>query len=144
MERLATLMHSALSTSVRHGGPAAPAIGDLFSLANAIASNVGGAVAIEDVQQRILAYSTLHEQPIDEDRRQGILGLEVPTGPENGSHYHELYSTNRVCRFTSGAASPRIAIAVRAASSCSGQWSSTPTVIWALGGDCPGRGGQPD
>jgi len=42
---------------------------------------VGGAAAIEDPYLRVLAYSTLPGQPIDEHRRQGILGLQVPLRP---------------------------------------------------------------
>src|SRR4051794_25017492 len=48
-------------------------VGDLFALANAIASLVGGAVTIEDPSSYLLAYSTL-DQPIDDARRQTILG----------------------------------------------------------------------
>ena len=39
------------------------AVGDLFALANAIAAMVGGATAIEDMRERVLAYSTLPGQP---------------------------------------------------------------------------------
>lgn len=48
-------------------------IRDLFALANAIAALVGGAVTIEDPRSTLLAYSNL-DQPIDEARRQTILG----------------------------------------------------------------------
>ena len=75
---LDALVSSALAAIARSAaGGGAPAVGDLFALANAIAGLVGGATAIEDPNQRILAYSTLPGQPIDEDRRQGILGLRV-------------------------------------------------------------------
>jgi len=46
---------------------------DLFSLANALAALLGGAVTIEDPSSSLLAYSNL-DQPIDEARRQTILG----------------------------------------------------------------------
>lgn len=51
---------------------------DLFSLANEIAYAVGGAVTIEDASDRVLAYSNLPHQEIDESRRKTILGREVP------------------------------------------------------------------
>jgi PucR C-terminal helix-turn-helix domain/GGDEF-like domain len=113
---LDALVSSALAAIARSGpGGTAPAMGDLFALANAIAAMVGGATAIEDPHQRILAYSTLPGQPIDDDRRQGILGLQVPFVPVNDAQYRELGRTTHVQRFTAGPGSmPRLAIAVRA------------------------------
>ncbi|MFD8864863.1 PucR family transcriptional regulator [Streptomyces sp. NPDC059590] len=91
------------------------ALGDLFSLANALAAAIGGATAIEDPRQRIFAYSTLPDQPVDEDRRQGILGLQVPDGPENSAQYRMLYRGPGVCRLPAvGDGLPRLAVAVRA------------------------------
>jgi hypothetical protein len=115
---LDALVSSALTAIARSAqAGAAPAVGDLFALANAIAAQVGGATAIEDPYQRILAYSTLPGQPIDEDRRQGILGLQVPYLPVNDAQYRELARTEQVCRFTAGPGSlPRLAVAVRAGS----------------------------
>jgi hypothetical protein len=126
---LDALVSSALAAIARSGpGGAAPALGDLFALANAIALLVGGATAIEDPNQRILAYSTLPDQPIDEDRRQGILGLLVPYLPVNEAQYRELARTAGVCRFTAGPGSmPRLAIAVRAGSELLGSiWVVDP------------------
>lgn len=50
---------------------------DLFSLANAIAAVVGGATSIEDRELRVVGYSNL-DQPIDDVRRDSILGRGVP------------------------------------------------------------------
>ena len=113
---LDALVSSALAAIGRSApGGGAPAVGDLFALANAVAGLVGGATAIEDPNQRILAYSTLPDQPIDEDRRQGILGLRVPYLPINEEQYRSLARASGVCRFTAGPGSlPRLAIAVRA------------------------------
>jgi antitoxin (DNA-binding transcriptional repressor) of toxin-antitoxin stability system len=113
---LDALVSSTLAATARTTqGATAPAVGDLFALANAIAAMVGGATSIEDPQLRILAYSTLPGQPIDEDRRQGILGLQVPDAPVNEAQYRKLARTTRVCRFTAGPGSlPRLAVAVRA------------------------------
>ncbi|MGH3050544.1 MAG: PucR family transcriptional regulator, partial [Gaiellaceae bacterium] len=55
-------------------GIAGVPMGDLFALANAIAGMVGGAVTIEDPVRRVLAFSTLSDQPIDAGRRRSILG----------------------------------------------------------------------
>lgn len=113
---LDALISSALTAAARAAqAGAAPATGDLFALANAIATQVGGAVSIEDPYLRVLAYSTLPGQPIDEHRRQGILGLQVPYVSVNDAQYLELGRSEQVCRFTAGPGSlPRLAIAVRA------------------------------
>jgi hypothetical protein len=91
------------------------AVGDLFSLAEAIADTVGGATAIEDFSQRILAYSSRDDQPIDDERRDGILGRQVPDLPENAEQYRRLYRSAGVVRYPPvppGYA--RLAVAVRA------------------------------
>jgi hypothetical protein len=126
---LDALVSSALAAIARSvQGGTVPAIGDLFALANAIAALVGGATAIEDPQRRILAYSTLPDQPIDEDRRQGILGLRVPDIPVNDAQYRELARTAGVCRFTADPGSiPRLAVAVRAGTELLGSiWVVNP------------------
>lgn len=114
--QLDALVSSALSASARsEPGASGPDTGDLFALANAIAASVGGATAIEDPHQRILAYSTLPDQPTDDDRRQGILGLRVPDLPVNQAQYRELHRSAGVCRFPAEpGALPRLAVAVRA------------------------------
>jgi PucR C-terminal helix-turn-helix domain/GGDEF-like domain len=127
---LDALVSAALAAIARTAqGSTAPAVGDLFALANAIAAMVGGATAIEDPRQRIMAYSTLPGQPIDEDRRQGILGLQVPYVPVNEAQYRELARTEQVCRFTAGPDSlPRLAVAVRAGGDLLGS-------IWVVDAD---------
>ncbi|GGN53310.1 transcriptional regulator [Streptomyces albiflavescens] len=106
-------------------------LGDLFALADAVATAVGGATAVEDPRQRILAYSTVPGQPVDEDRRQGILGLQVPTSPENSEQYRLLFAADGPVRLPAiggdsggprdpgdpgdpGGLLPRLAVAVRA------------------------------
>ena len=101
-------------------------VGDLFALANAIAAMVGGATAIEDLQTRVLAYSTLPDQPIDDTRRDGILGRQVPDLPDNAEAYASLFRASGAVRLP-GAMTPnlpgepavpvglaRLAVAVRA------------------------------
>jgi hypothetical protein len=99
--------------------PAAPGsgIGELFALADAVAAAVGGATAVEDPRQRILAYSTVPGQGVDEDRRQGILGLRVPKSPENSEQYRVLFAAQGPVRLPAlggGDPLPRLAAAVRA------------------------------
>ncbi|MGW4976387.1 PucR family transcriptional regulator [Streptomyces mirabilis] len=92
-------------------------LGDLFALADAVAAAVGGATAIEDPRQRILAYSTVAGQPVDEDRRTGILGLQVPGSPANSEQYRVLFAAGGVVRLPALEGSdnlPRLAVAVRA------------------------------
>ncbi|WP_430379450.1 PucR family transcriptional regulator [Streptomyces sp. B1-3] len=90
--------------------------GDLFALADAIAAATGGATAVEDPRRRILAYSTVPGQPVDEDRRQGILGLQVPTGAGDGEQYRTLFAAPAPLRLPAlrEGALPRLAMAVRA------------------------------
>ncbi|WP_105034584.1 PucR family transcriptional regulator [Cryobacterium aureum] len=82
-------------------------VGDLFALANAIAAMVGGATAIEDLQTRVLAYSTLPDQPIDDTRRDGILGRQVPDLPDNDEAYASLFRARGAVRLP-GAMTPNL------------------------------------
>lgn len=90
--------------------------GDLFALADAIAAATGGATAVEDPRQRILAYSTVPGQPVDDDRRQGILGLRVPVSLPNTEQYRTLFAAAGPVRLPAlrEGVLPRLAVAVRA------------------------------
>ena len=66
--------------------------GDLFDLANTVAAQAGGAIAIADPEQTILAYSTLPDQPIDETRRSSILSLQVPHSVETDNDYRRVHA----------------------------------------------------
>ncbi|MFI0773674.1 PucR family transcriptional regulator [Streptomyces sp. NPDC021212] len=92
------------------------ALGDLFSLAGAVAAAVGGATVIEDPRQSVLAYSTVPGQPVDEARRQGILGRQVPDSPENTEQYRTLFAARGPVRLAALGEGelPRLAVAVRA------------------------------
>lgn len=91
------------------------AVGDLFALANAIAAMVGGATAIEDMRERVLAYSTLPGQPIDEERRDGILGRQVPDLAPNAEQYAAMFRSSGAIRIPGlDGGLPRLAVAVRA------------------------------
>jgi len=124
-----TSLVTAVLDSATQAGPGAPAVGDLFALANAIAASVGGATAIEDFQQRILAYSNVPGQPTDAERREGILGRQVPDVPENPDQYRALYRARGVVRFgAEPPALPRVAVAVRAGTELLGS-------IWVVDAD---------
>lgn len=77
-------------------GIAGVPIGDLFALANAIAGMVGGAVTIEDPARRVLAFSTLGDQPIDAARRRSILGRQVPDSLGMRKLYRRVLETDGV------------------------------------------------
>jgi len=114
--QLDTLLESALGAVAEAGGaPTALGAGDLFALANAIAAMVGGATTIENLQEEVLAYSTLPDQPIDLDRQQGILGRQVPHLPENAAQYASVFRARGAVRIPgTGDAMGRMAVAVRA------------------------------
>lgn len=89
--------------------------GDLFDLANTVATQAGGAIAIADPEQTILAYSTLPEQPIDETRRSSILRLHVPHSAQNDLDYRRVHGArDAVDVATEDPLLRRTAIAVRA------------------------------
>ena len=91
--------------------------GDLFELANAVASLCGGAVAIADPEQTLLAYSTLPEQPIDDTRRKSILQLHVPHTEQNDRDYRRVHASREVVSVAPAEHSlTRSAVAMRAGS----------------------------
>ncbi|MEU6257747.1 helix-turn-helix domain-containing protein [Streptomyces sp. NPDC047043] len=110
-------VHLLLSSAIgARPAPSAGGLGDLFALADAVAAATGGATAVEDPRQRILAYSTVPGQPVDEDRRQGILGLQVPVSPANSEQYRVLFAAPGPVRLPAlrDGDLPRLAVAVRA------------------------------
>ncbi len=122
-------VHLMLASAI--GARSAPGcgLGDLFALADAIAAATGGATAVEDPRQRILAYSTVNGQPVDEDRRQGILGLQVPDTVENTDQVRLVFGSGgpvRLPPLTAGVL-PRLAVAVRAGGETLGS-------IWVVDG----------
>jgi hypothetical protein len=110
-------VHLLLSSAIgARPTPSAGGLGDLFALADAVAAATGGATAVEDPRQRILAYSTVPGQPVDEDRRQGILGLRVPVGAADTEQYRALFAAPGPLRLPAlrDGDLPRLAVAVRA------------------------------
>jgi hypothetical protein len=127
---LDALLSTALSAGAGGGTDPGEAEGDqLFSIANAVAAVVGGSVAIEDLAQHVLAYSSVPGQRIDELRRQGILDRLVPRGPHDVELYRRVMSADGVVRFPQlGPDLPRAAIAIRAGSLPLG-------TLWAIEGE---------
>jgi sugar diacid utilization regulator len=117
---LSELMTRAVRTLAHQSaapGLAGVPLGDLFALANAIAAMVGGAVSIEDPRGRVYAYSTLEDQPIDEVRRNVILGRQIVDTPGNKELYQRVFKTEGVVHsldLDDLPYQPRLAIAVRA------------------------------
>ena len=106
-------------------------MGDLFSLANAIAAMVGGAVTIEDNKARVLAYSNLEGQDIDEPRRSSILGRQVPDVPGVRATYQRLWKGDKVLRvdkIEGLSIFPRLAVPIRVAGEALGS-------IWVIEGN---------
>ena len=95
--------------------------GDLFDLANTVAAQAGGAIAIADPEQTILAYSTLPDQPIDETRRSSILSLQVPHSVETDNDYRRVHAAaDALDVATQDPSLRRTAIAIRAGDSVLG------------------------
>lgn len=136
-------LHTLLRTVQSAVGAAQPSalgdvpLGDLFALANAIAGFVGGAVTIEDHRSTVLAYSSTGD-PIDEARRDTILGRQVPTEwqarlREDGV-FRALWSNDEVLHVDYAETFPflrhRLVVAIRAGGEFLGS-------IWVAEGDQP-------
>ncbi|MEU7476678.1 helix-turn-helix domain-containing protein [Lentzea sp. NPDC042327] len=97
--------------------------GDLFALANAVASLISAPVTIEDRSSRVLAFSGRQEQA-DASRVQTILGRQVPARYsqllEARGVFRRLYRSDQPVYIADlpdddgGVCLPRVAVAVRA------------------------------
>lgn len=132
-------LYSLLRTAIisagtpRDADAAGVAVGDLFALADAVAVAVGGPVTIEDPHWRVLAYANL-DQPIDEARRQTILGRMPPAvwqrRLEEAGVAQALRRGQGVVHYEADGVAPRIAAAVRAGDEMLGS-------IWVAEGAAP-------
>jgi sugar diacid utilization regulator len=136
-------LHTLLRTARAAAGQASDAssgapVGDLFALANAVAAMVGGPSTIEDMQSTVLAYSSLDE-PIDEARRETILGHRIPDDwivrLRDDGIFRRLYTSRDPIiidyRDTIPGFATRLAVAIRAGDEVLGS-------IWVA--DAKGRG----
>jgi hypothetical protein len=130
--QLHTLLRTARSASSQRRTGGAP-LGDLFGLADAISSLVGGAVTVEDESSVVLAHSsTAH--PVDGARRDTILGRRVPAEWLARLHeqgvFRRLWSSDEVVRVSLDGIADRLAVPVRAGGEVLGS-------IWVQEGDRP-------
>lgn len=101
----------------------------LFVLANALGGTIGGSIAIEDLQQHVLAYSSIEGQKIDPLRERGILDRQVPDYPHHRAQYLQVLRDSGVSRFPALETEfPRAAVAIRAGDMPLG-------TIWAIEDD---------
>ena len=113
--RLDALLSAAIGVGIGTGSSLQA--GDMFSLANAVAGVLGGAVAIEDAARNVVAYSTLPDQRIDQVRSQGILARRIPDLPKHDQQYREVFAAPGIVHYPFDATTdefPRAAIPVRA------------------------------
>ena len=135
-------LHTLLRTTTAATAPpdestGAVPLGDLFGLANAIAAMVGGPTTIEDRESTVLAYSS-HDGPVDEHRRQTILGHRVPEEwrkrLQDDGVFRRLWTEPGPTRLAypdvEPSLRPRLAIAIRAGDEILGS-------IWVAEGDRP-------
>ena len=100
----------------------------LFALVNALGAIIGGSVALEDLEQHVLAYSSVEGQQIDPLRERGILDRRVPDYPHHRAQYLQVLQATGVVRFPPiDDELPRAAVAVRAGDLPMG-------TIWAIEG----------
>jgi hypothetical protein len=129
-----TRLHVLLSAACQHATNgrddrmSAVVIGDLFALANALAAIVGGAISIEDPHQNMLAYSSVPGQPIDEVRKDGILGRRVPAEFRLADLYERVRQSDTVEHVFLPGLRKRLAVAIRAGDEPIGS-------IWAVEGN---------
>jgi len=126
---LRTALTGASSGAASDRGAAGVPVGDLFALADAVAVAVGAPVTVEDPQWRVLAYSNLG-QPLDEPRRQTILGRVPPAEwqerIEAAGVMRRMRAGDGVVRFEHEDIEPRTAVPVRAGTELLGS-------IWTAG-----------
>ena len=113
-------VHAAVTSAIgaaglRTSATRASATDSLHEVANVVAAAFGGSVSIEDLDRRVLAYSSLPGQRIDAYREAGILQRVVPSKETDRQQYQRVYNTPGVVRFPeSGDELPRSVTAIRA------------------------------
>ncbi|WP_433170421.1 PucR family transcriptional regulator [Actinoallomurus sp. CA-150999] len=119
------------ATTVRRAG--FEATDDLFGMANAIASIAGAAITIEDLERRVLAYSSIEGQAIDAVRQESILDRKVQAIPEYDAEYLAVARAEGHVRFPSQADHElaRVVVPVRIGGRLLGS-------IWAIDDGEPG------
>ncbi|MDQ8705541.1 helix-turn-helix domain-containing protein [Streptomyces sp. LHD-70] len=111
--QLAALLKASVSVS-EADAVAGARLGDLFAFANAVATMAGGATSIVDPAGRVLGFSNLADQPVDEHRRKVTLLMSEVDSPATDPDYRLTYAATG-CVFVPGDAETygRVAAAVR-------------------------------
>ncbi|MFF3494419.1 hypothetical protein ACFYWS_24055 [Streptomyces sp. NPDC002795] len=111
--QLAALLRASVSVSAADD-VAGARLGDLFSFANAVATMAGGATSIVDPAGRVLGFSNLADQAVDEQRRQATLLMSEVDSPASDPDYRLAYASTG-CVYVPGDAETygRVAAAVR-------------------------------
>lgn len=113
-------VHAAVTSAIgaaglRASSPRATPNDALHETANVVAAAFGGSVSIEDLDRRVIAYSSLPGQRIDAYREAGILQRLVPSKATDREQYQQVYAAPGIIRFpASGEELPRSAVAIRA------------------------------
>ena len=131
--QLSNLITAAMRSRSYTESSTVSAVSDLFVLANAVATALHGAVAIEDLDRNVLAYSNLDGQQIDELRSDGILARQVPDLAKHKAQYRSVMLADGTVSFAydpSDGEFPRLAAAVRAGREDLGS-------IWVIAGEKP-------
>ncbi|GAA1236016.1 DNA-binding PucR family transcriptional regulator [Microbacterium phyllosphaerae] len=112
--QLADILRSLLSAhSIGH--VTGVRMGDLFGLANALATLADGAVSVVDATGQVVGYSTHSEQPIDDVRRRTTLLLQEEIPISSDVEYQSLLRAHDARHFPSDTDQfGRVGIAVRA------------------------------
>jgi hypothetical protein len=98
--QLATVLRSLLGTHAAED-IAGVRLGDLFGLANALATLAEGAVSIIDSTGQVIGYSTHEDQPIDDVRRRTTLLLQEELPIARDRRYQDLLRTSAPRHFPS-------------------------------------------
>lgn len=72
---------------------------ELLDLVNSVASAAGGSVTIEDLDRRVLEYSSVPGQRIDDVRQAGILAHQVPDVSSNSEQYRRVFAAAGIVHF---------------------------------------------
>lgn len=127
--QLATVLRSLLS-GFAIGNVKGVRLGDVFGLANALATLAEGAVSIVDSTGQVVGYSTHADQPIDDIRRRSTLLLQEEVPLAQDPEYQAILRAGSAMHFPSADDQfGRVGVAVRAAGELLGSiWVIQPEI----------------
>jgi hypothetical protein len=126
--QLASLLKSTAALSATDT-VAGARLGDLFTFANAVATMAGGAASIVDPTGRVLGFSNLADQVIDDQRRAVTLLMGEIDSPAADPDYRRVYASSQPVHVAGVPGQlDRVAAAVRSDDEILGTiWIVTPT-----------------